>query len=976
MFSLPVKAVNSANSVDFNRDVRPILAAKCYACHGPDANQRKAKLRLDSKDAALQWSRDGHHAIVPKNVAKSLLVARIRSTDDTERMPPPESGKELTGPEIELLARWIQEGAEWREHWAYVMPRRWPAPEVGEKSWVRTPVDAFVLARLEKEQLQPSPEADPVTALRRLTFDVTGLPPTPQEIEAFISDPTDAAYEKQVDRLLRSPHYGERIAAFWLDLVRFADTRGYHSDNPRSVSPYRDYVIRSFNDNMPFNQFTIEQLAGDLLPESTLSQRVASCYNKLLQTTEEGGAQAKEYEAISSADRVRNVSVVWMGATLGCAQCHEHKFDPYPARDFYAMAAFFADIAEASIHDQDAGIPVPTSEQKLRLDSLDTTIVALEKALEDPSPAVAVTLDAAQSEWEQSLRDGASVELGPWHAIGPFSSKGGEIAFHEAAPPESEIDLTKTYDKLKWRKEPGWTDGAAHELEGKDARTYLYRTVESLAGGFLPLSLGSAGGIKVWVNDALIFSRLVVRDVEPDQDFVTLPLRKGVNRVLLKISNGDGGSGFYFQPILGIDTLPEAIRTIVEVPVGDRSGDQRATIAAFYRSVSPILSDSRIAIERRKKEKRDLEETFTRCVVSRAGDPRTVRVLPRGNWMDESGAVVKPAIPQYFGKLDTGKRRATRLDLAKWFVAADNPLTARAFVNRLWKLFFGKGISQRLDDLGAMGEAPSHPELLDWIAVEFIESGWDVKHIVKLLVMSSVYRQSSVARPELENRDPYNRLLARQSRWRLEAESVRDNALAISGLLSRRVGGPSVKPYQPAGYWVHLNFPKRTWAADPGEKAYRRGLYTWWQRSFLHPSLMAFDAPNREECTAERPRSNIPQQALVLLNDPTYVEAARVFGYRILTESDATRPAARVRWAFQQAVSRAPDADELTVLVDLYEAHRDLYGKDPEAATAVMSVGLASLPEPLPEGVVLSDLAAWTSVARTILNLHETVTRN
>jgi hypothetical protein len=762
--------------------------------------------------------------VVPGDLEASLLVARISAADPEERMPPPESGKALTALQVETLKEWIAEGARWGDHWAYVPPARPGLPAVRAGAWPRGPLDRFVLARLEKEGVAPSPEADRVTILRRLSFDLTGLPPTPEEIDAFLADTEDGAYERQVDRLLASVHYGERLAVFWLDLVRYADSRGYHSDNPRNVTPYREYVIQAFNDNLPFDRFTLEQLAGDLVPDPSLWQRVASCYNKLNQTTEEGGAQPAEYEAKSAADRVRNISVTWMGATLGCAECHEHKFDPYESRDFYTMAAFFADIAEQPIADKDEGVLVTSPEEEAEIARLDAEVAAARAVLEAASPE----LDRAQAEWEaEALR-------------------------------------------------------------------------------------GAAG-----------------------------------------------------------DSLPAEIRTLLGTPPAERDAGGKAKVAAHYRSIAPLLAPAREVLAGIEKRRTERLKTMTRCLVSVPGKPRTVRILPRGNWLDSSGEAVEPAIPRHFGVLQTGGRRASRLDLARWLVSRENPLTARVLVNRLWQLFFGRGISSRLDDLGAMGEPPEHPELLDWLAVELMDAGWDVKHVVARLVTSSTYRQSSLARPDLLQRDPYNRLLARQSRWRLDAEMVRDSALAVSGLLTRTVGGPSVKPYQPAGYWFHLNFPKREWENGRGEDLYRRGLYTWWQRSFLHPSLLAFDAPSREECTAERPRSNIPQQALVLLNDPTFVEAARVLSQRLLSEGGTTA-LERISWAWRRAVSREPEPEEAALLAALHTGHLEAYREDPAAARELVAVGKA----PLPPGVDTAELAAWTSVARAILNLHETVTRN
>ncbi|HLU47939.1 MAG TPA: DUF1549 and DUF1553 domain-containing protein, partial [Planctomycetota bacterium] len=598
----------------------------------------------------------------------------------------------------------------------------------------------------------------------------------------------------------------------------------------RNVSPYRDWVIRSFNENMPFDRFTIAQLAGDLLPEPTLWDRVASGYNKLSQTTEEGGAQAKEYEAKTSADRVRNVSVVWMGATMGCAECHDHKFDPWTMKDFYSLAAFFADIEEPAIMDRDRGIPVPvTSAQESELRALDLRIESLRDRLASPPPEVAKTLGEARIAWETEVRAGSS------------------------------------------------------------------------------------------------------------------------------------GGG---------DAPPEEIRTILAKAEVDRSDAERRKLDEHWLAIAPPLAAVREELAAAEKEREKLVASLPRCLVAKSGAPRTVRILPRGNWMDDTGEVVEPAVPAYFGRLDV-EGRPTRLDLARWLVSTENPLTARVLVNRLWKLFFGAGISRGLEDLGAMGEPPSHPDLLDWLAVELVESGWDVKHMVRLMVLSSTYRQSSAGRADLASRDPYNRLLARQSRWRLDAELVRDNALAVSGLLSREIGGPSVFPYQPPGYWVNLNFPKREWKNDSGDNQWRRGLYTWWQRSFLHPSLLAFDAPSREECVAERPRSNIPQQALVLLNDPTYVEAARVFATRILADGGDTDET-RIRWGFRRATSRKPEANEVAILADLLERHRASWAADPEGASELLAVGQATKPD----GAEAIEVAAWTSIARVLLNLHETITRN
>jgi hypothetical protein len=754
--------VDAAEPISFNRDIRPILADNCFACHGPDKNQRKAGLHFDTQEAALA-DLGGRKAIVPGNVEESELLDRI-AAQDKSRMPPEKFGKKLTKEQSDLLRRWIEQGAKWDKHWSLIAPTRPAVPRVDNKEWSRLPIDAFVYARLQRENLTPAPEADKRTLLRRVSFDLTGLPPTPEEVDAFLADGSPQAYEKVVDRLLTSPHFGERMALYWLDIVRYADTGGYHSDNHRDVWLYRDYVIDAFNKNKPFDQFTIEQLAGDLLPAATRETRIASGYNRLLMTTEEGGAQAKEYLAKYAADRVRNASSVWLGTTLGCCECHDHKFDPFKTKEFYQFAAFFADIKEKAVGRQDQD-KVLTEEQIARLKQWDTDVAEM-------------------------LKEG---------------------------PP-----------------------------------------------------------------------------------------------------------------------TPATSKKVAEL----------------------------------QKQKADFDKTLPTTLVTTAVPPRVMRVLPRGNWLDDSGEMVTPGVPASLPPLKFKGERATRLDLAKWLTAADNPLMARVFVNRLWKLMYGQGLVKSLEDFGSQGTWPTHPDLLDWLAVEFRESGWDVKHLLKLIVLSRTYRQSSQLDEALKQRDPYNALLARQNRYRLDAEMVRDNALAVSGLLVRKLGGPSVKPYQPAGYWAMLNFPKREWQNDSGEALYRRSLYTYWCRTFPHPSLIAFDAPSREECTVERPRSNTPLQALVLLNDPIYVEASRVFAERILKSGETTEK--RIAFAYRQALDRKPLPEETELLTALVEKHWKQYREDKAAAAELLSAGA----RPAAKDLDPAELAAWTSVARVLLNLHETITRN
>ena len=953
------------DAIDFDRDIRPIFADKCFACHGPDAKSREAGLRLDQEAVATAELESGEVAIVRGKPEASALIARINSDDADERMPPAKTNKVLTDDEKDRLKRWIAGGAQWQNHWSFVAPQRAAISDGEESDFVRNELDHFILARLRELKLSPSSPADRVTLIRRLSFDLTGLPPAPDEVEAFLADETPDAYQRLVERLLSSPHFGERMAIYWLDVVRYADSNGYHSDEPRQIAPYRDYVIDAFNNNKPYNEFVVEQLAGDLLPEATMEHKIASGFNMLLQTTAEGGAQAKEYLAKYSADRVRNTSSIFLGVTMGCCECHDHKFDPFSAKDFYSFAAFFADIKEVGVGKPPA-YPVATAAFRKRQDELLAQIKELEQQLAAGDPQVA----EGQARWEASLASQVkdSVRLEPWHVIGPFAAASLDEAHAKAFPPETEIELSKSYDNLKWRKADEFKDGTAHDLTGDNSATYLYRTVHASQEMPLTLSLGSDDSIKLWVNGDVVLDKMVTRGVEPDQEQVTATLQPGENRLLLKISNGSGGYGFYFR--LQQVGLPPEIVAILATPADSRSDQQRADLAKYYRTIAPELEAVRKRLTEVNAEKAAFDKTLPKSLMTVATDPRPIRILPRGNWLDDSGPLVEPALPEFLGAIET-EGRATRLDLARWITDRNNPLTARAMANRMWKLFFGHGLALPLDDLGHQGTQPSHPQLLDWLAVELMESGWDIKHLIRLMVNSGTYRQTSRAGKELLAADSNNKWFARQTRFRLDAELVRDNALAISGLLVRRIGGPSVKPYQPAGYWRHMNFPARKWQQDSGDSLYRRGLYTWWQRMFLHPSLLAFDAPSREECTVERPRSNTPLQALVLLNDPTYVEAARVFAERIM-ESGGDDTSARIGWAFKQAVSRPADSQELQVLTQLYDKHLAIYREDEELARQIAAAGAKALPAEMDT----SELAAWTSIARVILNLHETITRS
>lgn len=985
----------AAERLEYNRDIRPILSNNCFLCHGPDAGRREADLRLDDRDVAVDLG-----AISPGEPDDSELVSRIYSTDPDEIMPPPDSGKRLTDQQRATLRRWIAEGAAYQGHWAYEPPVK---PQVPSDA---NAIDFLNGAHLAELGLRFAPEADRRTLARRLYFDLIGLPPSPDDVEAFIADASPDAYERLVARLLDSPHYGERMAIGWLDVVRFADTIGYHSDNPRNVWPYRDYVIRSFQENKPFDQFTVEQLAGDLLPDSGPEQKVASCFNRLLLTTEEGGAQAGDYELRMLTDRVRAVGTVWLGQTLGCCQCHDHKFDPATIRDFFSMGAFFADIQEPIIGRREAGMLVLDEQQGRELESRRKRVDELQRQYDSPGPEIA----AARQAWEQQV-------------VAEWSSDRWAILRPQSVESEHGTRLTISND--------GVVSAEGNPDDGRDTYRVTVRTerpgIRAVRLDALELASLPSGGpgrasngnfvlneVKITAGDrSLTVARTAATFEQPnfpaaatvdgnEQPTNGWAILGGVGRsqaISFELSEplADAGLTLVFTlrqqyggnhvlgrfrlaaaaapeaaSSLGIDLPPPDILKIIETAPAQRDAPMQSRLTQYFQATAPAAAALRTQLAEARQALADFEAALPHCLVTTAtSTPRTVRVMPRGNWMDTSGEVMQPALPAYLphGDIPTD-RRLTRLDLANWLVWRGNPLTARVFVNRLWKQFFGIALSKVSDDLGSQGEWPAQPKLLDWLACEFMDSGWDVKHMVRTIVTSRTYRQSSLAPRELQQRDPDNRELARQSRFRLDAELIRDNALAIAGLLALKIGGPSVKPYQPDGYWENLNFPPRTWVADMGESQYRRGLYIWWQRSFLHPSLLAFDAPPREECVADRPRSNTPQQALTLLNDPTYVEAARVFAARVLREGGADTPA-RLAWAWRQALQRAPRADELQIASALLEKHRAEYAQDSAAAAALLKIGQAAT-----DGLDPTELAAWISVARVILNLHETVTRS
>lgn len=1031
----------AAQPVEFNRDIRPLMSDTCFRCHGPDKSSRLAGFRLDLRAEAIKPLKDGAIPIVPGDPEHSAIIQRIFAPTAARRMPPQYAHKELTDQQKDLLRRWVAEGAVYQGHWAYRQVQR-PTTPAGVN-----PIDFFIQARLTQAGLTPAPEADRRTLIRRVTLDLTGLIPSPTEVQAFENDHSLQAYEHVVDRLLGSPHYAEQRAMHWLDAVRYADTCGFHGDNIFPAWPYRDYVLNAFRNNKPFDQFTREQLAGDLLPNATTEQKVASAYNRLNRTSAEGGLQPDEYLAKYGADRVRTVSVAWLGSTMGCAECHDHKFDPFLTKDFYAMKAFFSDVEETGLL-PDRGekawgtqIELPTPDQQSQRTALDEQILAAKQALD-------ARLNTPSVEQESALfarwKSGALA----WQFQQPEAARtlqGAKLTVYNDQPVSS---LVYTGSELVPENKPGhglivasglnpdnetyivtlrpgkgvWTslgidveteDGLPGNGISRGADRFLLTGVEaSINGKQIPIALATGDkstqngmpamavldrdpntgwGVQLGESTAPFLALRFDGKVETGPDTrITVTLRHDslqyrravIGRFRLALSSaeyswpGEGAAGNRSKYKEGgefawASGLPMAAINALKADKESAEKDPKAleankkVLRDYFDWSHPELTQLLTKLETLEARRNLLVASIPRVVTTVAAAPRETRVLPRGNWMDTTGAIVEPAIPEMFGKLATDGKRATRLDLANWIVSPNNPLTGRAFVNRTWREFFGTGISKTLDDLGSQGEWPTNPELLDWLASEFTHD-WDVKHLVRTIVLSKTYRQSAMESALAASKDPENRLLSHQSRFRADAENVHDIALELSGLLNQKFGGPSVRPYEPDGYLATLNFPKREYSASHGEDLYRRGIYTLWRRTFLHPALLNFDAPTREECTVNRTSSNTPLQALDLLNDPIFVEAARVFAERALPQNDP------VSWIVQQALNRNPTQEERRILADLYAHNLQRFTASPEAARELSAIGDA----PTPKTANLPKLAALTMVTRAVLNLHETITRN
>ena len=1022
----------AAERLQFNRDIRPILTENCYYCHGPDASHREAGLRLDVREEALE-------ALAPGQPERSDVMARILTDDADDLMPPPDSHKKLTPAEKEILRRWVAEGAEYQGHWAFTAPVRPAVPATPPGA--RNAVDAFLLARLQQEKLAFAPQADPRTLARRLALDLTGLPPAPALVEAFAADPSDRAYEALVEQLMQSPAYGEHMAAQWLDFARYADSHGFQTDSSRSMWPWRDWVIRAFNDNLPFDRFTVEQLAGDLLPSPKLEQVVATGFHRNHRINGEGGIIDEEWRLENIIDRVDTTGATWMGLTLGCARCHDHKYDPISQREFYQLFAFFNNIDETGVirgasnrtgGNPDPSIKVPDAAQQQQLAALQTAVQRAEAAVRDAEAQLPTLLAA----WEPGFREALAqsrpqwqplsgeavrathgttftrLEDGSWLAGGPTPAKdtyvieaplaagtvsglrlevlpdpslpGGSVGRHSngnfvltrieaeirapgLAQPQRLVftEAEAAYSQKGWGIESLVADASAKRSKRASTKGKNRGKGWAVDGNTRREAnramLLTAESVSV-PKDARLTVRLVHETLGTHQ----------IGRFRLAVSMDAPET----VTLAGDGAAPADVRALLAVAPGQRNAQQQARLKAFFRAGfdSPVKRAD-AALARARRELAAFEDQLPSVMVMRElPEPRLARVLERGEY-DKPGEEVTAATPAVLPPLPEGAPR-NRLTFARWLTSPEHPLTARVWVNRQWERFFGRGLVKSSENFGVQSDPPSHPELLDWLATEFMQGGWDMKRLQKQIVMSAAYRQDSGLRhlpAEFLARDPENRLLARAPRLRLSAEAIRDQALAVSGLLDSRVGGASVRPYMPEGVWDETSRygDLRGYKPDPQGGLYRRTLYTIWKRTAAPPTMLLFDSPSRETCTVKRSRTNTPLQALALLNEVTYVEAARVLAQRMLLEGGAT-PAERIAWAFTRVTGRPPEAREAAVLAAGLERQLARFRTAPAEAEALLNHGHAPRPDPLDS----VELAAHTVTANVLLNLDEVVNRN
>ncbi len=991
----------------FNRDIRAILSDRCYTCHGPDSAAREADLRLDDRDIAT--SNGDTPAIVPGKPAESELLKRVRSNDELIQMPPPDSGKApLSEKQIILLEAWIKNGAEYDDHWAFISPKQADAPTVQHQDHVRNPIDAFVLKKLEKQGLKQSPQADPRTLIRRVSLDLTGLPPTPAEIDAFLKDQSKNAYEKLVDRLLSSNRYGEHMAKPWLDAARYADTNGYQYDLEREQWVWRDWVIWAFNQNMPFDEFTRQQIAGDLLPNANDLTRLATGFHRNHPITIEGGVIDEEYRTEYVVDRVVTTSTVWMGMTMLCGRCHDHKYDPISQKEFYQLSAFFNRVPERGLNGFDPRRKIESPLQSDRLQEIDKRLAAVKQQLQQVAGAEGLPF----AKWESLVK---ADEQANWDVTVPteMKSAGGatltvqddQSVLASGKNPVTEeyiVDLKADANaisaiRLEAIKDPSTVNGGTGRgSNGNYVMTEFIVETASLEkpGQFDQVAISSAEADysqkNYEVNKAIdgnidksgwAVDGNTITDSRTAVFIMAEPIKNAGEKIIrVKMSFQFGLSHqiarFRLAVTKGEATpLTLAIQKIFETPIEKRSPQQKLQFNDWLlrKYASPEIRQAADAVTVVEKERQTIVNSIpSTMIMAEQTQPRTTHVLYRGEY-DQKRDVVDSGVPAALPNLPDGVPN-NRLALAEWLVKPDHPLTSRVFVNRVWQRLFGVGIVKTSEDFGSQGDWPSHPELLDWLAVEFVEMNWDIKALQKLIVMSGTYRQSSVVTPEQQANDPENRLLSRGPRRRLDAEVVRDSALLASGLLVEKLGGPSVFPYHPKGLWQEINNRpglSRTYKQDTGENLYRRSLYTFWKRTVPPPSMATFDAPEREFCVVRRSRTNTPLQAFVMLHDPQFVEAARKLAERMLNNG-GTSVDGQIAHGFEIITSRRPNEQELKLLKETYQKRLLQYQQNSADATSLLSVG----DSPRDESLDLSQHAAMTSVARLLMNLSEFMTLN
>lgn len=1037
-----VVADAQSDIVRFDRDIKPILSDRCFHCHGPDPEHREADLRFDQKEAAFA-ERDGHAALVAGNLEKSAVWERIISNDEFTKMPPPESNKKLTAKEIDLIKRWIGQGAVWTDHWSFVTPVKSDPPKVASGVPANNPIDQFIGQKLHEQGLSFSPEADRRTLIRRLSFDLTGLPPTPAEVKAFVEDQSPDAYERLFDRMFSSPHYGERMAVMWLDAARYGDTSVFHADGPREMWAWRDRVVQAYNENMPFDQFSILQLAGDLVPEASINDKILAGFNRNNGTTDEGGAIAEEYRVEYVVDRVKTTSTVWLGLSMECAQCHDHKYDPISHEDYYRFYAYFNMSADGGMQTRKGNaapileIPDPVKQEQLpkteqKLATVKETLsrrreaaqadyegwlASQEKEIaENPSGSTPVgmtvhlpleagegnkVVNAADAEKPGTVQgkfewvdgrsgkalklDGSSyVDLGDqgrfertdsasyggWVKI-PKNGSGALIARMDDGNSYRGFDCLITGGKIAPHIIHSWPGNAIKVNSKKALEADKWQHVMVTYDGS-----SKAAGLKIYVNGEN-WEWTVEQDRLTDTIITEKTLLVGSRHPSSRLTGEVDDIRFYPRALSETEVKQLAgadpILPILQLAAKDRNEEQQKTLFEYYLN-NVDEEFQKLAAEQNKLQQQviDLKKPLTTVMImADQPKPRETFVLMRGQYNTPTDNKVEPGTPSALPAMPE-EYPNNRLGMAKWLFAPEHPLTSRVAVNRYWQMLFGKGLVRTPEDFGAQGEYPTHPELLDWLAVDFRENGWDVQRFLKQIVMSHTYRQTSRVTPELLEQDPENILLARAPRFRLQSEFIRDNALAISGLLNDKMGGPGVKPYQPPGLWAEVGLggnPK--FKRDDGEKLFRRSLYSYWKRSAPPPNMQIFDAPTREKCTINRPRTNTPLQALVMLNDVQFVEASRQMAAKIM-QSSAVLPAERLEQGFLLSVARPPSLTEQSVLTQLYQQTLQYYREHTDEATQLLSQGETKNPD----GLDPAEHAAWTIVASTLLNMDETLTRN